>query len=281
MLELRCVYLTQEWNTYVAFRVERQTERLYPYLDSLPTIPWTAAEPDPPDADRQQVDLVCESCGSDRMVLQSESSKPSWRELLGYGSSASPPWYADLRDESDRIFWDGLMGEGFNAWYLETPHRKCKGSGSPTATTHPTAPPRFCTACPLSAKLLLSRLAPRRGAAKLLRTIYACTSCASIDRNSFPAKAKVDNLLVGDPGRQAASFTPRSRSPRADRAQARLTSSPTSAARWCQTHISVTSIWCLTRTAGFSWPVAMHVASSRSCMCLARRKRHRAIDKRV
>jgi hypothetical protein len=80
----------------------------------------TAAEPDPPDADRQQADLVCESCGSDRMVLQSESSKPSWRVLLGYGSSASPPWYADIRDESDRIFWDGLMGEGFNAWYLET-----------------------------------------------------------------------------------------------------------------------------------------------------------------
>jgi hypothetical protein len=67
-----------------------------------------------------QPDLVCEHCGSDRMVLQSESSQPSWRELLGYGASASPPWYAAIRDESDRIFWDGLMGEGFNAWYLET-----------------------------------------------------------------------------------------------------------------------------------------------------------------
>ena len=85
----------------------------------------TAAEPDPqnadrPDANRQQADLICEHCGSDRMVLQSESSAPSWRELLGYGSTASPAWYAGLRDESDRIFWDGLMGEGFNAWYLET-----------------------------------------------------------------------------------------------------------------------------------------------------------------
>ena len=80
----------------------------------------TAAEPDSQDADRQPPDLVCESCGSGRMVLQSESSPPSWRELLGYGSSASPAWYAALRDESDRIFWDGLMGEGFNAWYLET-----------------------------------------------------------------------------------------------------------------------------------------------------------------
>ena len=80
----------------------------------------TTAEPDPQNADRQQADLICEHCGSDRMVLQSESSPPSWQELLGYGSSASPPWYAALRDESDRIFWDGLMGEGFNAWYLET-----------------------------------------------------------------------------------------------------------------------------------------------------------------
>ncbi len=80
----------------------------------------TGAEPESQDTDRQRPDLVCESCGSDRMVLQSESSQPSWRELLGYGSSASPPWCADLRDESERIFWDGLKGEGFNAWYLET-----------------------------------------------------------------------------------------------------------------------------------------------------------------
>jgi hypothetical protein len=43
MLDLRCVYLTEEWETYVAFRVERQTERLYPYRDSLPTIAWPVA----------------------------------------------------------------------------------------------------------------------------------------------------------------------------------------------------------------------------------------------
>ena len=43
MLDLRCVYLTEEWETYVAFRVERQTERLYPYRDSLPTIAWPIA----------------------------------------------------------------------------------------------------------------------------------------------------------------------------------------------------------------------------------------------
>jgi hypothetical protein len=77
-------------------------------------------ETDSQDTDRQPADLVCESCGSDRMVLQRELSQPSWRELLGYGSAVCPPWYATLRDESDRIFWDGVMGEGFNAWYLET-----------------------------------------------------------------------------------------------------------------------------------------------------------------
>ena len=89
------------------------------------TLGEVAVEPDSPetdsqDTDRQRADLLCESCGSDRMVLQHEISQPSWCELLGYGSSASPPWYAALRDESERIFWDGLKGEGFNAWYLET-----------------------------------------------------------------------------------------------------------------------------------------------------------------
>ena len=85
--------------------------------DLAPTI---AAEPRNEVASEPPVDLVCESCGSDRMVLTSETVKPSWREVLGYGSAAAPCWYAELRDESDRIFWDGAMGEGFNAWYLET-----------------------------------------------------------------------------------------------------------------------------------------------------------------
>ena len=84
--------------------------------DLAPTI---AAEPRIEVANEPQVDLVCESCGSDRMVLISETVKPSWREVLGYGSAAAPCWYAELRDESDRMFWDDAMGEGFNAWYLE------------------------------------------------------------------------------------------------------------------------------------------------------------------
>ena len=81
--------------------------------------PAIAAAPRIEVANQPQVDLVCESCGSDRMVLTSETVKPSWREVLGYGSAAAPCWYAELRDESDRIYWDGVMGEGFNAWYLE------------------------------------------------------------------------------------------------------------------------------------------------------------------
>lgn len=85
--------------------------------DLAPTI---AAEPRMEEASEPQVDLVCESCGSDRMVLTSETVKPSWREVLGYRSALAPCWYGELRDESDRIFWDGAMGEGFNAWYLET-----------------------------------------------------------------------------------------------------------------------------------------------------------------
>ena len=40
------------------------------------------------------------------MVLISETVKPSWRAVLGYGSATAPSWYAALRDESDRAFWD-------------------------------------------------------------------------------------------------------------------------------------------------------------------------------
>ncbi len=82
--------------------------------------PSTAPEPQIEAATEDQPDLVCESCGSDRMVLVSETVKPSWRAVLGYGSATAPYWYAELRDESDRMFWDAAMGEGFNDWYLGT-----------------------------------------------------------------------------------------------------------------------------------------------------------------
>ena len=65
-------------------------------------------------------DIVCEHCGSDRVVLAESTGKPSWRDLLGYASESVPHWYAEAREESDKRFWDDAMGEGFNAWYLES-----------------------------------------------------------------------------------------------------------------------------------------------------------------
>jgi len=43
MLDLRCLYLTGEWESYTEYRVKRETERLYPYRDTLPTIHWSVA----------------------------------------------------------------------------------------------------------------------------------------------------------------------------------------------------------------------------------------------
>ena len=43
MLDLRCIYLTEQWEPFMAFRVARETERLYPYRDTLRTLPWYAA----------------------------------------------------------------------------------------------------------------------------------------------------------------------------------------------------------------------------------------------
>jgi hypothetical protein len=43
MLELRCLYLTGQWDAYVEYRVARETERMYPYRDALPSIPWSTA----------------------------------------------------------------------------------------------------------------------------------------------------------------------------------------------------------------------------------------------
>lgn len=76
------------------------------------------------DEERKNVptssDMVCESCGSDRMIFVSQTSKPTWRELLGYSSTSPPVWYRALRDAADKRFWDEAMGEGFNDWYLNT-----------------------------------------------------------------------------------------------------------------------------------------------------------------
>ena len=43
MLELRCIHLTEQWDTFIEFRITRETQRLYPYRDTLKTLPWHAA----------------------------------------------------------------------------------------------------------------------------------------------------------------------------------------------------------------------------------------------
>ena len=43
MLELRCIHLTDEWDAFVEFRIVRETERLYPYRDTLKTLHWSVA----------------------------------------------------------------------------------------------------------------------------------------------------------------------------------------------------------------------------------------------
>jgi len=43
MLDLRCVYLTEQWESFMTFRIARETERLYPYRDTLKTLPWSVA----------------------------------------------------------------------------------------------------------------------------------------------------------------------------------------------------------------------------------------------
>lgn len=43
MLELRCLYLTDQGDAFVEFRVDGETQRLYPYRDALPSRSWTVA----------------------------------------------------------------------------------------------------------------------------------------------------------------------------------------------------------------------------------------------
>jgi hypothetical protein len=88
-----------------------------------PTLP--CAEPDP---------LACSHCGSERLTLIEETARPSWREIFRPDSDNCPPWYARLQREDDRRFWDGLMGAGFNDWYLETVVESAKEAA-------PTSPP--------------------------------------------------------------------------------------------------------------------------------------------
>lgn len=43
MLDLRCIYLTDRWEAFNAFRIERETQRLYPYRDTSAPSRWLVA----------------------------------------------------------------------------------------------------------------------------------------------------------------------------------------------------------------------------------------------
>jgi hypothetical protein len=43
MLDLRCVYLTDQWDEFNVFRIETETKRLYPYRQTLEPVPWATA----------------------------------------------------------------------------------------------------------------------------------------------------------------------------------------------------------------------------------------------
>ena len=43
MLKLRCLHLTGQWDTFVEFRVERETQRLYPYRQTIQPLSWQIA----------------------------------------------------------------------------------------------------------------------------------------------------------------------------------------------------------------------------------------------
>ena len=76
--------------------------------------------------------LACSHCGSERFVLIKETPRPSWRELLTATNESCPAWYSAWQREADRRFWDGLMSEGFNDWYLETVVESAKEADRPT-----------------------------------------------------------------------------------------------------------------------------------------------------
>ena len=43
MLQLRCVHVSNLWGNFTKFRVQRETERLYPYRKTLAECPWSLA----------------------------------------------------------------------------------------------------------------------------------------------------------------------------------------------------------------------------------------------
>ena len=43
MLQLRCLYLTDQWDAFMKFRVKRETQRLYPYRETIQPLSWMIA----------------------------------------------------------------------------------------------------------------------------------------------------------------------------------------------------------------------------------------------
>jgi hypothetical protein len=43
MLDLRCIYLTEQWEQFNHFRIAQETQRLYPYRDTLHALSWDVA----------------------------------------------------------------------------------------------------------------------------------------------------------------------------------------------------------------------------------------------
>ena len=43
MLELRCIQIAGDWDEFTSFRIEKHTQRLYPYREALTQIPWLLA----------------------------------------------------------------------------------------------------------------------------------------------------------------------------------------------------------------------------------------------
>ena len=43
MLDLRCIYVSDQWQAFQEFRITRETKRLYPYRDRLDALPWYIA----------------------------------------------------------------------------------------------------------------------------------------------------------------------------------------------------------------------------------------------
>jgi hypothetical protein len=43
MLELRCIHLSEQWEAFTEFRIVTETQRIYPYRDTLKTLAWQVA----------------------------------------------------------------------------------------------------------------------------------------------------------------------------------------------------------------------------------------------